>query len=205
MRAFEKRYVDREEIDTGPLSARKLDRAWLLLSLALLALLLLNAYLSYGFIPLHIAFLMPLAFVFARIAAVDLCYLLILNIYTIPLFFTGLIYHISFGGLSLQESLLGALVAGLIGIGLSLFMALLDKQKGEFGLGDVKMLLVMGAWVGLGALAFAFAIAFIMNLIIAFMVPRKQAIPFGFGLVFGTWVMVAFKEQFMNALFYFFA
>lgn len=207
MWAFEKNYVLPEEIDQGPVPARWLLPVWLFLTVFLCSFSAFNAYFYCGFGLTQALLLVPFAFVFARLAAIDLCYLLLLNIYTVPLFISGLAFNIfitggSVAGVGLQESLLGAFLAALVGVLLNLFMSLFDRQKGEFGFGDVKMLAVMGVWVGLEGLAFALAIAFVSNLVIAFLIPRNQPLPFGFGLVIGTWVLVAFKEPFLDGLFY---
>lgn len=204
MWTFEKKYVAPDEIDYGPLPRKRLTHGWLTVLGALWVLLGISTFLAPGSLAVvPLIYLALVAVVFARLAALDLCYLLLLNIYTLPLFLLGILYQSLFG-VGIGSSLAGALVAGAIGVLLSLFMALFKRQEGEFGMGDIKMLMVMGAWVGLGALPFAFSIAFIANLVLAFCISSRQAIPFGFGLVIGTWVMAAFKAPFMAGLFYLF-
>ena len=200
---LEKNQITSDEVDTGPLHPKWLNTAWLSLSFVLTFMLFANAYFSCGFSYIQAILLVFPALLFARLAVLDLCYLVLLNIYTVPLFIFGFTYHFFFPGIGWQESLLGTLIAAGIGLCLSLLMAVINKQQGEFGMGDTKMLAVMGAWVGASTLPFAFAIACMTNLLLAFFISKKRVLPFGFGLVVGTWVMVAFKDPFMNALFKF--
>ena len=205
MWSFEKKYVASDEVDAGPLSEKWLTLVWLALFGGMVGLLALHHTLICSFSDAQALLFVPFALVFARLAALDLCYLLLLNIYTVPLFISGIACHFflpGMSGISWQESLLGGLVAAGLGVLLTFVITLFNKQQGEFGFGDVKMLAVMGVWVGLTALPFALALGFIANLVLSFFISGRHPMPFGFGLVLGTWVMVAFKQPFMEMLFY---
>ena len=202
MWSFEKKYVSPDEIDAGPLPEKWLTLAWLASFAGMVGLLVMHHGLIRSFSIEQALLFVPFALVFSRLAVLDLCYLLLLNIYTVPLFILGFAFHFFMPVISWQESLLGALVAACLGVLLTFVITLFNKQEGEFGFGDTKMLAVMGVWVGLTALPFALALGFIANLVLSFFISGRHPIPFGFGLVLGTWVMVAFKQPFMELLFY---
>ncbi len=198
---LEKRYVLPEEIDDGILPVRFINRAWALLSVGLCSLLLAG-FIYGGLTALQSILLIPIAVLLGRMTAVDLCHFLLLNIYTIPLLILGLIYAPLILEVTIIESILGILVAASIGVVIDLILKALHKGEGDLGFGDVKMLAVLGAWVGLPALPFALAIAFMSNLVLSLVIPRGQAIPFGFGLSIGLWVMVTLQQPLMDMIFF---
>ena len=74
------------------------------------------------------------------------------NLLTVPLLVCGMIYHAKIGGLGgLQSSLLGA----LFGFGVLFGLYLL----GAMGAGDVKLMAGIGAWLGVSATIYVFAVA----------------------------------------------
>ncbi|MFL5245741.1 MAG: prepilin peptidase [Gemmataceae bacterium] len=82
-------------------------------------------------------------------AATDVWKFKVLNILTLPLMASGLLYHsLTHGALGFTWSLLGA----LCGLGLLLPLYIL----GGMGAGDVKLMAAIGAWLGLPLTLYVF-------------------------------------------------
>lgn len=199
MWAFEQKYVDPAEIDSGPIPPSQLNMAWGFITLILL--LSLGAAVSLGVISAKIAlYFVPIAPLLGRMAAVDVCYLLLLNIYTLPLAILGLIYSPYLLGRPFQDVIFGIIVGAGVGLVIDIALSLM-RGKGELGFGDVKMLAALGAWVGLSSLPFALMVAFVTNFLIALVLPKNTAIPFGVGLVVGVWALSVLEGPFIQLLF----
>ena len=184
---FERKTILPEELDQGPLPHRFLGHAWLIWSVALLSCIYFLEVPATQALYLSIT-----AIILARLAAFDLCYFILLNIYTLPLIPLGVLYHILFTEISAFQSFLGALIAGGLGL-MAAFIAYKLKGVEAFGMGDVKLMAALGAWVGVTNLPLAFSVAFTLNLALSFFTPRNQPIPFGVGLVVGLWLFVTLK------------
>lgn len=194
MWGFERRFVDPDEIDQGPLRTTRLWHItlglWLVLSLPLLFMPLM---------PIQMVVLLVFLAGLARLVVLDLKYLLLLDIYTLPLAFLGVATAPWVTGHSWLWS--GAGLGAGLGIGLAFEGILrLLKRRGELGFGDVKMMALMGAWVGLFNLPFALAIACLAGLVASFCVPRGQAFPFGPALAAGTWGWLMFGDYLLALL-----
>src|SRR5690606_14243836 len=103
------------------------------------------------------------------------------------------------GHISWQQSLLGIGVAIVLGLGLMLLVRTL-KRTNEIGMGDIKLLLVLGAWLGIGGLPLALAVSCFIGLGLSFLVPRGKAFPFGPALIIGLWVGVFHADVLQNLL-----
>lgn len=200
MWSFERKYVDPAEIDNGPLPHKYLNHAWFAFSVLFLGSL--GAVVWSGLLPplLGLCFA-PIALVLARMVAVDVCYLLLLNIYTLPLTALGLGFSVYLLNRSWSDALLGIAVGAVVGLVIDVILHLMRRGEAEFGFGDVKLLAALGAWVGLGNLPFALTVAFVANFLLSLILPKKSAIPFGFGLGFGIWALSALEVPFVMLLF----
>lgn len=200
MWAIERKYVDLAEVDFGPLPRRYLNHAWIGLSVLLLSSLgaLVWSSLMPSFLALCFA---PIALVLARMVAIDVCYLLLLNIYTLPLTLIGLGFSICLLNRSWPDVLLGLIVSAIIGLMIDIALYLVRRGEAELGFGDVKLLAALGAWVGLANLPFALTVAFVANFLLSLVLRKGSAIPFGFGLGAGIWALSALELPFMMLLF----
>jgi len=199
MWALERKYVDPAEIDFGPITPSQLNMAWGFVVLVLL--LSLGAAVSAGVMSTKVAlYFVPIAVLLGRMAAIDMCYLLLLNIYTLPLACLGLVYSPYFLGRPVSDVIFGIIVGAGVGFLIDITLSFM-RGKGELGFGDVKMLAALGAWVGLSSLPFALMVAFIVNFLLSLVLPKNQAIPFGVGLVGGIWAFSVLEGPFMQLLF----
>src|SRR5262245_459195 len=100
-----------------------------------------------GWIPVTVALTAALVG-----AVTDVWKFRVYNAMTLPLFFTGLVYHGATGGVSgLTNSLVGGLFCFLV--------LILPYGMGLMGAGDVKLLAGVGAWLGLPGAIVAFVVS----------------------------------------------
>ena len=199
MWAIERKYVDPAEVDFGPLPKRHLNKAWFVFTALMWASLACMA--ATGLMPLFLVLsFAPIALIIGRMVAVDICYLLLLNIYTLPLTLVGIGYSVGLLGRTWSDALLGLAVGAVIGLVIDLGLHLIRRGQAELGFGDVKLLAALGAWVGLTNLPFALTVAFVANLLLSLVLPKNSAIPFGFGLGAGIWALSALELPFMMLL-----
>lgn len=189
MWGFEKRWVDPAEVDTGPFPAVGL-KATGFITLILLILAWPRLAASLGPQSLIVALSAPLL---ARAITIDMKHLLLLNVYVLPLTVIGIVaFPWLYPGLPWWHGLAGAGAAFGVGLLLSWMVHLL-RRGGEMGLGDVKMLACIGAWVGLMNLPFALSVACIAHFIWLCVAPRK-VLPFGPALGLGMWVVLCWQH-----------
>ncbi|MEO5340743.1 MAG: prepilin peptidase [Magnetococcus sp. MYC-9] len=138
-----------------------------------------------------------LGFAFLVLMVIDFYHYILPDLITLP----GIVLGLLVAGLSLsgpplatlEEALLGA-VAG--GGGLWLFAWLFEKTTGKvgMGMGDIKLLAMIGAWLGWQSLPLTLFLAGLMGSVVGvvWMVAagrdRSQPIPFGPYLVLAAWV-----------------
>ena len=169
---------------------------------ALTALCLAALFLKYGlsaeFVTygVLVLFLIPISFI-------DLDKGLILNKLTIPCFILGILLVLGFQVETLKNGLLGAVGGGVIvwiisGMGKLLF------RKESMGMGDVKLLVMIGVYTGFPdvALCLFFGIFIAAILIIGGMVLKKlrlgDTIPFGPFIAMGTLVYLLWGESILG-------
>lgn len=140
-------------------------------------------------------------------AVTDLRWRRIPNWLTLPTAAAGLIYHGCFaGGWGFSASLAG------LAIGFALL--LIPFLAGGGGMGDVKLLAALGAWLGPQLMLVAFAISIIaaaaMSLaVLAYGIVRhgfapddatssrpRRTLPFALPVALGTWAMLAWLTSF---------
>lgn len=196
MLIFERRTIAPEEIDNGPLPARYLNLATVL-SIVLLLLALFPLWQS--FTPLQWAAVTLLTAFTARLLAIDLCYLLLPNLYIFPLLLIAPSAAPLFGHITWLHSLIGFGVATALGFAI-LFMLHLLKRPQYIGMGDIKFMALMGAWLGIGLLPLAMAVGCFIGLGLSFIVPRGHAFPFGPALIGGLWVTLFYATELQSLL-----
>lgn len=192
---FEKRWVDPAEIDQGPVPHARVNRVWFYATCVLL--LLAAPFLTF---PLLAAIIVPSALVLGRLAAVDLGFLLLLDVYTLPLAIAGLLLGPTLHGDGVAMHLFGLVAGGAVGLLFDLALRLFRPGQADLGFGDVKMMAVVGAWVGLLDLPFAFTVATVAHLVWSFTQPKGAALPFGPALVAGLWVITLWGPMLQDML-----
>ena len=167
----------------------------------LTGLLSLALFLRYGLSPQYFLFLAFSASLII-VSFVDLSHKIIPNVISLPGILVGLAATSFFrlNGLSWKDSLIGMLVGGgslyLIGL---LFRWLRGKEG--MGLGDVKLLAMIGAWMGYLALPYIVLISSVTGTLIgggSLLLTRKkfsETIPYGPFLVLGTLVYLFFGTE----------
>lgn len=127
------------------------------------------------------------------IAAVDLRFGLILD-WVSAAFFMAVTMFKLLGHGDWTESAIGAVAAG------SFFFLLLLLSGGGIGLGDVKLAVVIGWWLGpdrcLSALLLSFIVAMPVALVLLVVYRRWQmAIPFGPFMALGAWLALVYERE----------
>ncbi|MEO5354129.1 MAG: A24 family peptidase [Magnetococcus sp. XQGC-1] len=145
-----------------------------------------------------------LGFAFIVLVVIDFYHYILPDVITLP----GIVLGLLVTGLpgsgpplpTLEDALIGA-VAG--GGGLWLFAWLFEKMSGKvgMGMGDIKLLAMIGAWMGWQSLPFTLFFSGLVGSIvgIAWMMisgrDRSQPIPFGPYLAAGAWVYLFYGAE----------
>lgn len=168
----------------------------------LTAICLAGLYIKYGLTGEFLAyaaltlFLIPISFI-------DLDKRLILNRLTIPCFFAGIALVLGFNIQPWARALLGAVSGGII----VLLIAILGKaifRKESMGMGDVKLLICIGVYVGFPgvALCLFFGVFLAALLIIAGMILGRlrmgDTIPFGPFIAVGAMIYLLWGESLLG-------
>ena len=136
------------------------------------------------------------------VAFVALQHKIIPDVISLPGILTGLVAVSLFklNGLSWKDSLIGIIIGGgllyLIGVGYEWL-----RKKEGMGMGDVKLLAMIGAWMGYMALPCIILISSLTGIIIgggSLLLTRRdlgQRIPFGPFLVLGTLMTLFFQVE----------
>ncbi|WP_338623569.1 A24 family peptidase [Selenomonas sp. TAMA-11512] len=110
-----------------------------------------------------------------------------------PTAILGLLFAFFDGGIGVEDSLLG----GTIGGGVLLFLRALSKKG--MGLGDIKLGMALGVWLGIYGAAFALWSAYMMGGLwalcrLALGASRKDTIRFGPFLSIGAMLVFFFED-----------
>jgi leader peptidase (prepilin peptidase)/N-methyltransferase len=154
--------------------------------------------------------LMILALTFIIIFFIDLKHFIIPNILTFPLMVLGFIKSFDPNLNSLFPNYINSLIGGIFGYGIIwsiIFFYKKVRNKEGMGLGDAKLLAVIGFWFGWISIPFVIFISSIVALILV--IPslldksRKfsSQIPFGPYIVVGCILYVIFIDQYKGLLF----
>jgi leader peptidase (prepilin peptidase)/N-methyltransferase len=133
---------------------------------------------------------------------VDLRHKIIPDVISLPGILVGLVAVPLFtlNGLSWKDSLLGMIIGGGLLYLIGISYEWLRKKEG-MGMGDVKLLAMIGAWMGYMALPYIILISSLTGIIIgggSLLLTKKdlgQTIPFGPFLVLGTLMTLFFQAE----------
>ncbi|MDD9920045.1 MAG: A24 family peptidase [Alphaproteobacteria bacterium] len=186
---WETRWLDREDIFPTLLPPSFLILSTIICTI-LIALLSWQSFSAYWFLFL----------ILGRLAALDLHYRVLPNIYTIPLFLTGLVvaYKREF---FIQGMASFAFTTALLLI-LILMMRILGKKNVFLGGGDIKLMLAMSVWLSPTLIPWSFWLAGFLMLPFAFYKPYKHHdIPFGPALI-TSFTLFLFHQEYLENLIY---
>ena len=169
----------------------------------------MSLFVKYGLTP-HYFLLYFFSASLIIITFVDLQHKIIPDVISLPGILTGLVAVSLFklNGLSWKDSMIGMIIGGgllyLIGFGYEWL-----RKKEGMGMGDVKLLAMIGAWMGYMALPYIILISSLTGIIIgggSLLITRRdlgQRIPFGPFLVLGTLMFMLYpaKKQSMTLFF----
>tara|TARA_Y100001936_G_C15911093_1_gene578601 strand:- start:46 stop:786 length:741 start_codon:yes stop_codon:yes gene_type:complete len=171
--------------------------------------LFINIYYLFG-ISLTSILLMILGLSFIIIFFIDLKHFIIPNSITFPMMALGFIKSFDPNLNSMFPNYVLSLLGGLFGYGIIwsiIFFYKLIKKKEGMGLGDAKLLGVIGFWFGLKSIPFVIFLSSTIALISVIPDLLKKSkrmsskIPFGPYIIIGTLVYLIFKNK-IDSLFY---
>ena len=171
--------------------------------------LFVSIYYLYG-ISLTSILLMILGLSFIIIFFIDLKHFIIPNSITFPMMALGFIKSFDPNLNSMFPNYVLSLLGGLFGYGIIwsiIFFYKLIKKKEGMGLGDAKLLGVIGFWFGLKSIPFVIFLSSTIALISVIPDLLKKSkrmsskIPFGPYIIIGTLVYLIFKNK-IDSLFY---
>jgi len=154
--------------------------------------------------------LIILALSFIIIFFIDLKHFMIPNILTFPLMILGFVKSFDPNLDSLFPNYINSLIGGLFGYGiiwLIIFFYKILRNKEGMGLGDAKLLAVIGFWFGWVALPFVIfsssivALIYVLPSLINKSKKLSSEIPFGPYIIIGCILYIIFIEQYKNVLF----
>ena len=166
-------------------------------------------YFLYG-ITLTTILLMTLSLSFIIIFFIDLKYFIIPNEITFSMMALGFIKSFDPNLNSIFPNYINSLIGGLFGYSIIWSIIFFYKQlrkKEGMGLGDAKLLSVIGFWFGWIAIPFVIFISSIIALIsvIPSLIKKSKnmssQIPFGPFIILGCILYIIFAEQYKNLLF----
>jgi len=129
---------------------------------------------------------------------IDLRYKIIPNKITYIGIISGLVLSIFFTHITMLNSLLGAIIPA----GLLLLIALIYKKG--MGIGDVKLVAMIGTFIGWEYTLLAIFLASLvgsiigLTLLVSGVISRKTQIPFGPFITIGTLIIILFGQELIN-------
>ena len=169
----------------------------------------LTIYFIYG-ITMTTILLIILFLTFIIIFFIDLKHFIIPNSLTFPMMVLGFIKSFDQNLISLFPNYFNSLLGGILGYGIIwsiIFLYKLTRNKEGMGLGDAKLLAVIGFWFGWIAIPFVIfssSIVALISVIPSLLNKSKKLsseIPFGPYIVIGCILYIVFIEQYKNLLF----
>lgn len=184
---FERRFIAPDDISSGPINAQYCTKIWLFVTLFFACSVLICETST-----IQLCLYLTLAPILARLLALDLCHLVLPDLYTIPIIITGLSISLipSLNIISFTESILGIFIGG----GAILLMTILLEKvnhKSNMGGGDIKMIAAAGGFIGISLLPsylwIACAVAFILYPLLK---KNNFVISFGPALILSFWLLL---------------
>lgn len=165
-------------------------------------LIFLYSYSLYG-LSLHFAALTILLSSLLIIFFTDLNEYLILDVITLPMTCVGLLITVinqNPFNLTIIDSVSGAVIGYLVLYSIRWYYLKLRKIEG-MGLGDAKLLLMLGAWLGIKSILFILIVSSISALIISIPIViikknSKYPIPYGCFIVFAAFLYTLLGDSF---------
>ncbi len=165
----------------------------------LMGLLSLTFFIQYGLSLLYAAALV-FASLLVTISFIDLYHKIIPDVFSLPGIALGLAASFLPGAVSWLDSLIGIVVGGGVLYLIAFIYELITKREGMGG-GDIKLLAMIGAWMGWKPLPFVVLVSSFTGAIIGFafiLISRKgyrAKIPFGPFLSFGALFCFLFSNE----------
>jgi len=169
----------------------------------------LTIYFIYG-VTMTTILLIILFLTFIIIFFIDLKHFIIPNSLTFSMMVLGFIKSFNQNLISLFPNYLNSLLGGILGYGIIwsiIFFYKLARNKEGMGLGDAKLLAVIGFWFGWIAIPFVIfssSIIALISVIPSLLNKSKKLsseIPFGPYIIIGCILYIVFIEQYKNLLF----
>ncbi len=159
-------------------------------------------YLEFG-LSLHLFIYFGLSAALIVVTFIDLDYHIIPDVISLPGIVLGILLALFLPGISLRDSLLGLLIGGGSLYLVALVYEALTKREG-MGMGDVKLLAMIGAWLGWQSVLFVIFFASLTGTIIGALAMlirqegRHYAIPFGPFLAFSAVAYIFFGADLIH-------
>jgi len=166
----------------------------------------ITIYYLFG-ISLTTIFLMILFLSFLIIFFIDLKHYIIPDVLTFPLMALGFLKSFDPNIDPMFPNYINSLIGGLFGYGIIWLIIIFYKQirkKEGMGLGDAKLLAVIGFWFGWVSIPFIIFLSSTIALIIVIPDLLKKSkklssqIPFGPYIIIATIMFIVFKDKFLN-------
>jgi leader peptidase (prepilin peptidase)/N-methyltransferase len=170
----------------------------------LTGLLSMSLFIKYGLTPHYFLFFFFSASL-VIVTFIDLRHKIIPDVISLPGILVGLVAVSVFrlNGISWKDSVIGLMLGGGLLFLIGVSYEWLRKKEG-MGMGDVKLLAMIGAWMGYMALPYIILISSLTGIIIgggSLLLSKKdlgQKIPFGPFLVLGTLMTLFFEIELKN-------
>ncbi|MCC3143722.1 prepilin peptidase [Halanaerobium sp. Z-7514] len=166
----------------------------------LTAFFFLAAYLNFA-LSAELFLILLLLSALIVISMIDYKYMIIPNVITYSGIIIGFISAIIFDHISIFDSILGIFIPALILLAVALIF------KGGMGMGDVKLVAMLGAFLGYKYSLLSIFIGSLVGSIIGItlmalgIIERKDRVPFGPLICLGAVIMIFFGEQIINLYF----
>jgi leader peptidase (prepilin peptidase)/N-methyltransferase len=169
----------------------------------LMGLFSLMLLLRYGITPFYLVYLAFFASL-TLVSFIDLSHRIIPDVISLPGIFIGLVISLFHPQMSIKASLIGVLVGGGSLYAVASLYHLVTKREGMGG-GDIKLLAMIGAFIGWKGVLFTIlcssfigSIVGVTLMLISAKADSKYAVPFGPFLSLGAVIYILWGEALLN-------